>query len=90
MEGMEIIDKLLQINQLSIHSFIIIDNTLFACPELGRWSTVGGLGVMVNELSEGLAALGEKISVVSPYYHKNRKGEVDYLKNDPEGNFKYL
>lgn len=45
---------------------------------------------MVNELSEGLAALGEKISVVSPYYHKNRKGEVDYLKNDPEGNFKYL
>jgi starch synthase len=46
----------------------------FVCPEIGRWSTVGGLGVMVNELSEGLAAMGEKISVVSPYYDKNRKG----------------
>lgn len=24
---------------------------VFVSPELGRWSTVGGLGVMVNELS---------------------------------------
>lgn len=31
---------------------------IFCTPELGRWSTVGGLGVMVDELSIGLAALG--------------------------------
>lgn len=28
---------------------------IFAAPELGRWSTVGGLGVMVDELAYGLA-----------------------------------
>ena len=26
------------------------------------------------------------MSVISPYYHRNRKGESDYLKNDKEGN----
>ena len=31
---------------------------VFCTPELGRWSTVGGLGVMVDELSIGLAKLG--------------------------------
>lgn len=31
---------------------------VFCSPELGRWSTVGGLGVMVDELSIGLAELG--------------------------------
>jgi len=31
---------------------------VFCTPELGRWSTVGGLGVMVDELSIGLADLG--------------------------------
>lgn len=32
---------------------------VFCAPELGRWSTVGGLGVMVDELSLGLVALGQ-------------------------------
>jgi hypothetical protein len=31
---------------------------VFCTPELGRWSTVGGLGVMVDELAYGLALLG--------------------------------
>lgn len=31
---------------------------IFCTPELGKWSTVGGLGVMVDELSVGLADLG--------------------------------
>lgn len=60
------IEEILKMNKMKEISFV--------CPEIGRWSTVGGLGVMVNELSEGLAAMGEKISVVSPYYDKNRKG----------------
>ncbi len=42
--------------------FVVQANQLgplvFCSPELGRWSTVGGLGVMVNELSIGLAELG--------------------------------
>ena len=47
---------------------------VFATPELGRWSTVGGLGVMVDELSIGLVDLGQDVTVVSPYYERNRKG----------------
>lgn len=31
---------------------------VFCTPEIGRWSTVGGLGVMVDELAIGLAELG--------------------------------
>ena len=71
---------MLTINKMNMMAFV--------CPELGRWSTVGGLGVMVNELSEGLAELNEEICVVSPYYHKNRRGEINYLEKDKEGNFK--
>lgn len=31
----------------------------FVTPEIGVWSTVGGLGVMVDELSKELVKLGE-------------------------------
>ena len=54
-------------------------------PELGRWSTIGGLGVMVNELSIGFAELGHKVVVISPYYEFNRKNETNYLERDPDG-----
>lgn len=60
-----------------------IGTIAFCTPELGRWSTVGGLGVMVDELSIGLASLGERVIMISPYYAKNRKGETDYLARDP-------
>jgi starch synthase len=43
-------NKLVQANKLG--------PIIFCSPELGRWSTVGGLGVMVDELSVGLANLG--------------------------------
>lgn len=58
---------------------------VFCTPELGRWSTVGGLGVMVDELSYGLALLGQDVWVISPYYERNRKGETGYLARDPAG-----
>ena len=58
---------------------------MFATPELGRWSTVGGLGVMVDELSIGLAKLGQDVTVISPYYERNRKGQTGYLAQDPAG-----
>ena len=58
---------------------------VFTCPELGRWSTIGGLGVMVDELAIGLSDLGEDVWVISPYYHKNKKGETGYLERDPAG-----
>jgi starch synthase len=58
---------------------------IFCAPELGRWSTVGGLGVMVDELSIGLAELGHDVYVISPYYERNRKGETGYLARDPAG-----
>ena len=62
---------------------IFEDNRLgpivFSTPELGKWSTAGGLGVMVDELSLGLAAIGEEVWVISPYYDKNKRGESGYL-----------
>ena len=61
----------------------ILGPICFVTPELSRWSTVGGLGVMVDELSQGLNALGQDIIMISPYYHQNRKGKTDYLQNDP-------
>lgn len=62
---------------------------LFCSPELGRWSTVGGLGVMVDELSVGLADLGQEVIVISPYYDRNRKGKTGYLAQDP-ADIKYV
>lgn len=55
---------------------------VFVTPELGKWSTVGGLGVMVDELSVGLAELGAEVVCISPYYNVNRKGVSDYLRQD--------
>ena len=52
---------------------------VFLTAELGRFSTAGGLGVMVDELTKGLAKLGLDIYVVSPYYAVNRKNQTDYL-----------
>lgn len=52
----------------------ILGPIVFCTPELGRWSTVGGLGVMVDELSIGLAEMGQDVWVISPYYERNRKG----------------
>ena len=69
------INKLLESNSLG--------PVVFVTPELGRWSTVGGLGVMVDELSQGLVAQGREVIIISPYYNKNRKGESDYLQTDP-------
>jgi hypothetical protein len=57
----------------------------FVTPELGRWSTVGGLGVMVDELSQGLVQLGQEVIIISPYYERNKKGETGYLSRDPAG-----
>ncbi|CBZ50111.1 granule-bound starch synthase WX-TsB protein,related [Neospora caninum Liverpool] len=72
---------------ISLANEVLEKNSLgaicFVTPELGRWSTVGGLGVMVDELSTTLATeLGQEVWVVSPYYDRNRKGEQDYLARD--------
>jgi len=58
----------------SIHDSNRLGPIVFCTPELGRWSTVGGLGVMVDELSIGIAELGQEVIVISPYYERNRKG----------------
>lgn len=50
-----------------------VSPVVFVTPELGKWSTVGGLGVMVDELSVGLAELGADVVCISPYYNVDRK-----------------
>ena len=47
-------------------------------PELGKWSTVGGLGVMVDNLTKALARQGQQVIVISPYYDRNRYGQSEY------------
>ena len=70
----------------ALSRLIVASNELggivFVAPELGKWSTVGGLGVMVDELTVGLAELGAQVAVVSPFYQQDRKGRTDYLKHD--------
>ena len=61
----------------------IIGPICFVTPELGRWSTIGGLGIMVDELSQALETIGQEIIMISPYYNQNRKGISNYLQNDP-------
>jgi len=55
---------------------------VFVTPVIGRFSTVGGVGVMVNELTQALAALGAEVHVISPYYNYDRKGKTGYLKEE--------
>jgi len=74
----------------AIYSCNSLGPIVFATPELGRWSTVGGLGVMIDELSIGLAALGQEVVVISPYYEKNRKGKTGYLAEDPTANIRFV
>jgi Starch synthase catalytic domain len=85
----EINDKAPVISPVKAAKSVIDSNALgpivFCTPELGRWSTVGGLGVMVDELAYGLSLLGQEVWVISPYYERNRKGENGYLAKDPAG-----
>lgn len=87
---MELCDKQTNFPPKTAVESIVNGNKLgpivFCTPELGRWSTVGGLGVMVDELAFGLAHMyGQEVWVISPYYHRNRKGEEGYLSKDPAG-----
>lgn len=68
--------KILQLNSMG--------PIVFITPEIGRFSTVGGVGVMVNELTQALAALGREIHIISPYYNFNRKGQTGYLAAEGE------
>eukprot|EP01119_Soliformovum_irregulare_P020831 TRINITY_DN6809_c0_g1_i1.p1 TRINITY_DN6809_c0_g1~~TRINITY_DN6809_c0_g1_i1.p1 ORF type:complete len:2064 (+),score=697.75 TRINITY_DN6809_c0_g1_i1:71-6262(+) len=56
-----------------------LGSIVFITPEIGRFSTVGGVGVMVNELTQAMASLGCEVHIVSPYYNYNRKGKTGYL-----------
>ncbi|KAH3767864.1 glycosyl group 1 family protein [Pelomyxa schiedti] len=65
-----LIDEALQRNKLG--------PIVFVTPEMGRFSTVGGIGVVVDELSQCLASFGCSVYVISPYYNYFR-GKTGYL-----------
>lgn len=52
---------------------------IFITPEIAPWSTIGGIGIMVDELTQDLAKLGLDIRVISPYYNFDRDGKTGYL-----------
>eukprot|EP00274_Cyanoptyche_gloeocystis_P007383 CAMPEP_0196653188 /NCGR_PEP_ID=MMETSP1086-20130531/2781_1 /TAXON_ID=77921 /ORGANISM="Cyanoptyche gloeocystis , Strain SAG4.97" /LENGTH=643 /DNA_ID=CAMNT_0041984253 /DNA_START=70 /DNA_END=2002 /DNA_ORIENTATION=- len=76
------VDKQLRGHYVRGNNDARIGPIVFVTPEVGRWSTVGGLGVMVWELAQMLTQLGEDVYVISPYYNKNTKGESGYLAKD--------
>lgn len=48
-------------------------------PEYGEFVKVGGLAVMIEDLCNGLAAEGESVVVIMPYYNKDKSGNEGYL-----------
>ena len=65
----------------------IIGPICFITPEIGdkgKWTTVGGLGIMVYELTQELASLGQEVIIISPYYNENKNGNCNYLSNDTQ------
>ncbi len=59
---------------------------VFVAPEFGKFSKIGGLAVMVDELARTMAAQqGQDIVIISPYYEYNKAGQTDYLKEDGIG-----
>ena len=65
----------------------ILGPICFITPEIGdkgKWTTVGGLGIMVYELTQALASLGQEVIIISPYYNQNKDGNYNYLSNDTQ------
>ena len=40
----------------------------FVTAECGCFSTVGGVGVLIDDLTKGLSKIGENVIVITPYY----------------------
>lgn len=55
---------------------------VFVTPEIGSWTSVGGLGVMVDELAKELVRLGEEVYIFTPFYQYNKKKQTDYIQKD--------
>ena len=53
-----------------------------ATPEYGKYTKTGGLGVMTDELSRGLAQLGEEVYVITPWYEDKNKKNPRALSDD--------
>ena len=52
---------------------------------------VGGLAVMIEDLSSELAYLNEKIIVICPYFNLDKNDKTDYLKKfDPQYKFNLI
>jgi len=92
MPALPIEDKYLAEKCEGFYNSNILGPICFITPEVGdpgKWTAIGGLGMMVNELAQGLASIGQEVIIISPYYDKNKEGKSDYLANDPY-DIKYL
>lgn len=63
-------------------NFKKLGEVTFITPEYRGVSKAGGIAIMVADLCEQLALLGVKVSIITPYYHINKKGESNYLKTE--------
>ncbi|GAM27650.1 hypothetical protein SAMD00019534_108260 [Acytostelium subglobosum LB1] len=60
----------------------ILGPIVFITPEIGRFSTVGGVGVMLDELTRSLQLLGVEVHIISPYYNYGKGGRTGYLEKE--------
>eukprot|EP01133_Synstelium_polycarpum_P007805 gene7805-9157_t len=60
----------------------ILGPIVFVTPEIGRFSTVGGVGVMLDELTRSLQLLGCEVHIISPYYNYGKGGRTGYLEKE--------
>lgn len=58
-----------------------LQEIVFVCSEYRGISKAGGISVMVADLSEKLALLGEKVLIVTPWYDNLDPEKSDFLKN---------
>lgn len=68
----------------AIFKMNILGPVVFVTCKLAPWFKIGGLAIMVDELTRGLAKLNQDIVVIVPYY-QYKKDTKDIVELDPEG-----
>ena len=67
-----------------IYNFNKLNSICFITPEIGISSNENKIGLILDELSQGLIDLGQEVIIISPYYHS------DKLKNIPLNNLQKI
>lgn len=65
-------EKFAEIVRPAVRSLFEVGNLVFVTPEYRGVAMAGGIATMVSDLCECLQRMGQRVTVVMPYYHMNR------------------